>query len=109
MFILEDDCVPLPGVNEAVRRMQAAVAALPGVDVIAGHEPNSRYTFSEQVGGAVRIIKPPRGSIFTWYSPRGLPHAYDIISRMEVVTIMHRSHATNQRPAPPSTSRLVVM
>ncbi len=88
VFILEDDCVPLPGVgaNEIMRRVQTAAAALPGVEVIAGHEPASRYTFSEQAGGAVRIERPPWGSMFTWYSPHGNRRAYEILSRMEIPT-----------------------
>jgi|GEM_PF-1143694 len=86
VFIFEDDCVPLPGANEILRRVQTAVTALSGIEVIAGHEPNSRYTFSEQAGGAVRIIKPPWGSMFTWYSPLGLRYSYDILSRMEIPT-----------------------
>lgn len=86
VFIVEDDCVPLlgTGANEILRRIQTAAAALPGVEVIAGHEPASRYTFSEQAGGAVRIIKPPWGSMFTWYSLQGLRRAYEILTRMEV-------------------------
>jgi len=88
VMIFEDDCVPLPGAgaNEILRRVQTAAAAFTGVEVIACHEPNSRYTFSEQSDGAVRIIKPPWGSMFTWYSPPGLRRAYDILSRIEIPT-----------------------
>ena len=88
VFILEDDCVPVTGTgaNEILRRVQTAAAALPGVEVIACHEPNSRYTFSEQASGAVRIIKPPWGSQMTWYGPKGLLPAYETLVRMEIPT-----------------------
>jgi len=86
VFVLEDDCVPLAGANEIVRRVQTTAAALPGVEVIACHKPKSRYTFSEQAGCAVRIIKPPWGSILTWYNPLGLRRAHDFLAHMEIPT-----------------------
>jgi len=86
VFIFEDDCVPLPGANEILRRVQTAASALHGVEVIACHKPQSSYTFSEKVNGAVRIIRPPWGSMCTWYSSQGLRRAYDILSCMEIPT-----------------------
>jgi len=74
VFIFEDDCVPLPGANEILRRVQMAATALSGIEVIAGHEPNSRYTFSEQAGGAVRIVKPPWGFADDLVQPTGAAH-----------------------------------
>lgn len=88
VFILEDECVPpaMAVAIEILRRIQAAAATLPGVEVIAGHEPASRYAFSEQSGGAVRINKPPWCSMFTWYKTNGLRRAYDILVRREFPT-----------------------
>jgi len=86
VIIFEDDCVPLLGADQIVERAQSAAAALHGVDAIACHKPQSSYTFSEQVSGAVRIIRPPWGSMATWYSPQGLRRAYEILVRMEIPT-----------------------
>jgi len=86
VFIFEDDCVPLSGADQIVERAQSAAGALHGVEVIACHKPRSHYTFGEHVSGAVRIIRPPWGSMVTWYCPQGLRRAYDILSRMEIPT-----------------------
>jgi len=85
VFIMEDDCYPIPGAgaDKLVDRVAAAVAALPGIEAVACHKPHVRYTIREAAGGAIRLLNPPWGSIVTWYSPSGLCRAWDLLSRME--------------------------
>lgn len=82
VIIFEDDCFPLPGANRLVERIETAVSALPGVEVVACHQPHVRFTIREESGGAVRILQPPWGSIVTWYSPQGLRRAFELTSRL---------------------------
>jgi len=82
VVLFEDDCLPLPGAGRLVERIQTAVAALPGVEVLACHQPLVKFTTREEAGGAVRILHPPWGSIVTWYSPQGLRRAFELTSRL---------------------------
>jgi hypothetical protein len=82
VIIYEDDCYPLPGADQLVERIRAAVAALPGIEVVGCHEPYVSYTASETVDGAARIKHPPWGAHITWYSPQGLRRAYELVSRL---------------------------
>lgn len=82
VIIFEDDCHPLPGADRIVERIRTAVQALPGIEVVACHQPHVRFTIREEAGGAVRILHPPWGSIVTWYSPQGLRRAFELTSRL---------------------------
>jgi GR25 family glycosyltransferase involved in LPS biosynthesis len=82
VIIFEDDCYPQPGADRLVERIQTAVKALPGVEVVACHQPHVKFTVRETAGGAVRIKQPPWGSIVTWYSPQGLRRAFELTSRL---------------------------
>jgi len=84
VFIFEDDCASLPGADKIVERVQAAAAALHGVEAIICYKPDSEHSLGEEAGGAARVVKPPWGSQITWYSQQGLRLAYDILSRMEI-------------------------
>ncbi|MBI1389928.1 MAG: hypothetical protein GC154_15920 [bacterium] len=85
VFIMEDDCYPIleTGAERIVHRVRDAVTALPGIEVVAGLEPYTRFTVREEAGGAMRILDPPWGSSVTWYSPHGLRRAYELLSRMD--------------------------
>jgi len=85
VFIMEDDCFPIPGAGaeRLIQRVRDAVAALSGIEAVACHKPHVRYTIREQAGGAMRLLDPPWGSIVTWYSPRGLRRACQMMSAMD--------------------------
>ena len=77
VFVFEDDCMPLSGAELIVTRVQSAVAALPGVEVVGCHRPYryDQVAQYEAAGAALRVKHPPWGANATWYSPSGLQQA----------------------------------
>jgi hypothetical protein len=86
VFIFEDDCMPLLGAELIIPRVQSAVAALPGVEVVGCHRPYryDQVTQYEAAGAALRVKHPPWGANATWYSPSGLQQALKLLTGMQV-------------------------
>ncbi len=85
VFIMEDDCSPIPdgGAEQLFERVRAAVKALPGIEAVLCHRPWGGYKVRQCAGGAVRLARPPWGSVLAWYSPAGLRRALGLFSRVD--------------------------
>lgn len=88
VFIMEDDCYPISygDAGTIADRIREAVTALPGVEVVACHEPYTQYSVRESAGRAARVWTPPWGSCLTWYGPQGLRRAIALLSQLDCPT-----------------------
>lgn len=99
-IIFEDDCLPLSGADRLFERIQNAVRALPGVEVVTCHEPKEKYCIYESAGDAVRVKQPAWGTALVWYSPSGLRKAFELMSRVDAPADRNlRNFATEKKLA----------
>ena len=85
VIIMEDDCRPIPSlrVAEIYCRINRAVIHHPDMTALICHKPWGNCAVSEPSGDAVRVNRPPWGSVMLWYSRTGLEHAVELLSKMD--------------------------